>query len=253
MHLSRQSFVLLTLSVFQVIWIKQITSNDVIKANYKIYSNLTLPVLVTGYTLNQSRIACACQCLSNINCTGFRHSGRSCEPVYYNSNVTSIDFTKGDVMLRKRKIMWLNVMVNPLNMSMYKIEKLAARIVIGDVIYLRATLVKHWEVRVRLIEQLDLRNETYEFAARCVTTSCSVKEVSVDYKINGLWQGKYRNSTAYTLQVNETFEYHMVVTTSGLVTYLKNKYLYTLVSSMPLKNINYVVLIGNIQVDEFSL
>ncbi|KAK0065278.1 hypothetical protein Bpfe_005304 [Biomphalaria pfeifferi] len=72
--------------------------------------------------------------------------------------------------------------------------------------------------------------------------------------MNGVWNTTiYSNTPAYTLSVNETFEYHMLVTSQGLVTFLKNVFVYTLSTQMSFANANYIIISGSIAVEEFSM
>ncbi|KAK0065295.1 hypothetical protein Bpfe_005321 [Biomphalaria pfeifferi] len=233
--------------------IKLILTNGMIKATFKSYANLSSFGQVINQGTNHSRLWCAFQCLSNPNCTGFRYR-QTCQIVDSNFNTNVLNFSTGDDVLRKRKVFLRDLSYNPVNLSMYSLNKLPMRLTLGDMVYLRATLVKHGDVRVTLFEQLDQLNTTYEFRARCTTSACGNKYITISNRYDGTWNmSTYSSIPAYTLAVNETFEYHMLVTSQGLVTYLKNVYQYTLSTVLSYTGVNYVTLSGNIQVEEFSL
>ncbi|KAK0065238.1 galectin-related protein 1.2 [Biomphalaria pfeifferi] len=225
----------------------------ILTADFKPYPNVSTLGQMISQGSNFSKLWCAFLCLSSPECTGFRYQ-QSCEIVDNNVNTSVLNFSTGDDVLRKRKVFLRELSYNSVNLTSYQLSEIPSRVVLGDMVYLKAKLLKHSDVRVTLFEQLDQSNITYEFRARCSTSACKTKYVTISNKMNGVWNTTiYSNTPAYTLSVNETFEYHMLVTSHGLVTFLKNVFVYTLSTQMSFANANYIIISGSIAVEEFSM
>ncbi|KAK6966114.1 hypothetical protein BgiMline_030184 [Biomphalaria glabrata] len=189
-----------------------------------------------------SPLQCALQCVSNNTCFGVILDP-SCQ--HMNRRLaTGLTFNSGpgvDVLVR-RQILLENLEVEPITQS--TIYKLC----------FKAVLVKHGDVRIIFSEQLDLKNESYHFRAKCNNSACDGKFVIITSKYQNVWsQAAFNSYSAYSLEVNEVFDILLLVTTNGVMTYLNGVYLNTLRTSMSIYDVQYIEIGGTARIIEFSV
>ncbi|KAI8747814.1 hypothetical protein BgiBS90_033003, partial [Biomphalaria glabrata] len=201
-----------------------------------------------------SPLQCALQCVSNNTCSGVILDP-SCQHMDRRLS-TGLTFNSGpgaDVLVR-RQILLENLEVDPITQSTIYQVTLLSRMNIGDLLCFKAVLVKHGDVRIIFSEQLDLKNESYHFRAKCNNSACDGKFVIITSKYQNVWsQAAFNSYSAYSLEVNEVFDILLLVTTNGVMTYLNGVYLNTLRTSMSICDVQYIEIGGTARIIEFSV
>ncbi|KAI8747648.1 galectin-related protein precursor [Biomphalaria glabrata] len=205
----------------------------------------------------------ALNCVNNINCGAMicvkdRKSCSNC----FKDLFQGLEFPKSWTWFYlKRRLVISDSPYNQTNGMTREIYPVPSGLMPGDVICLKATLIKFDNLQFELVENLS--NLNYHFRARCdspcspdlscSSSDCTIKNVVIDSYKNGQWSISPYTSLDYPFVLNQVFTVFFHVRPNSVDVYINQRLFKSFLTSRPPQVVRSIRVEGSVVVHELSL
>nr|KAI8726350.1 galectin-related protein precursor [Biomphalaria glabrata] len=193
--------------------------------NFLYYPNMQLEGCQDGQPFKTSTMI-PWRCLHHTNCTALLCDTpmTRCSPCMA-GGITGLSFSNSSGVYLKRKLVKMNLAYNTF-LYTEGTSPIPSYLVPGDMIYLRATILKYDTLTINLFKDSQIyyhaRARCDDYCAESITCDsikCSKKFYVVNSYYNGHWGSEIR-TYQYDMLVNQVFEWHILINAQSVDWYI---------------------------------